>query len=184
MPSAKAYPLEKILDQVAQYGARKQADGLGGKKQGLVMIEYVMLAGVNDQPAHAEELAALLHGLSVVVNLIPYNPFPGAPLSFETPTADVVNAFIDVLSAHGLKVFERRHHGRDIQAACGQLAKQSRETDVRAVADVEELPWEDRGRIPLSRDQPADRGARVPRLALLAVVAAAVSWALVRRARR
>merc|ERR550537_1069633 len=115
-----------IMAQVRAYGSRKQTEG---KKQGLVMIEYVMLAGVNDQLRYAEELGNLLSGMNVVVNLIPYNPFAGAPRDFGTPSADVVNAFIAALSAHGHKVFERRHHGRDINAACGQLAKANREAD-------------------------------------------------------
>merc|ERR550537_485542 len=113
-----------IMAQVRAYGSRKQSDG---KKQGLVMIEYVMLEGVNDQLRHAKELGNLLNGMNVVVNLIPYNPFAGSPRDFGTPSAEAVNAFIEALSAHGHKVFERRHHGRDINAACGQLAKANRE---------------------------------------------------------
>ena len=62
-------------------------------------------------------MRALLRGpgFAEQVNLIPYNPFPGAPRDFETPSPDTINAFIAVLAKHDLKVFERRHHGRDIQ---------------------------------------------------------------------
>jgi sorting nexin-8 len=192
VPSAKAFPLDTIMAQVRAYGSRKQNEG---KKQGLVMIEYVMLEGVNDQLRHAEEMGKLLDGMNVVVNLIPYNPFPGAPRDFGTPSADAVNAFIAALSAHGHKVFERRHHGRDINAACGQLAKANREADGNRQCDDLEacVPGAEasqvrrqvhRTPIRLSREEKlSQRGAPLA-LATMAFAATAIAAVLVVARRR
>jgi 23S rRNA (adenine2503-C2)-methyltransferase len=84
-----------------------------------VFIEYVMLRGVNDAPSQARALAALLGpGRAFKVNLIPYNPtglYDGSP-------REVVEAFRAVLSEHGVHATVRLTRGRDIAAACGQLA--------------------------------------------------------------
>jgi 23S rRNA (adenine2503-C2)-methyltransferase len=89
-------------------------------------FEYVMLGGVNDTDAHAEELAALIrrHRLSrVKVNLIPHN---GAEqLNYSTSTAEQVQRFKNILESRGVSAYVRTPRGRDIYAACGQLAAKS-----------------------------------------------------------
>jgi 23S rRNA (adenine2503-C2)-methyltransferase len=87
-----------------------------------VTFEYVMLDGVNDQPAHARELAKLLRGKPAKLNLIPFNPFPGTQYRRSPPAA--IEAFRDELMQRGLIVTIRKTRGDDIDAACGQLAGQ------------------------------------------------------------
>jgi 23S rRNA (adenine2503-C2)-methyltransferase len=87
-----------------------------------VTFEYVMLDGVNDAPAQARELAALVRDVPCKLNLIPFNPFPGSEFR-RSPRARIV-AFRDVLQAAGLVATIRKTRGDDIDAACGQLAGQ------------------------------------------------------------
>merc|ERR1719337_620637 len=99
----------------------------------MIMMSYVMLRGVNDSEAHAIELRDLLRNRPVIVNLIPYNPFEGNVHEYETTSPEQVDAFLRILIEADIRVFERRHHGRDISAACGQLAK----LGSSPVADIE-----------------------------------------------
>ncbi len=85
-----------------------------------ITFEYVLLAGINDQPSHADELAFALRGLRCKVNLIPWNEHPGA--NFTRPTDEAVIAFEMRLRDAGVPTLIRTPRGRDIAAACGQLA--------------------------------------------------------------
>jgi 23S rRNA (adenine2503-C2)-methyltransferase len=80
----------------------------------------VLLRGVNDTDADAQRLADLLEGLPAKVNLIPYNENPG--LGFGDPGVERVSAFRRALEQRGLTAMVRKNRGRDISAACGQLA--------------------------------------------------------------
>merc|ERR1712137_1132131 len=111
--------------------------GNEGKKKGYVMVSYVLLNGVNDTIEHACELRDLVKDRSVIVNLIPYNPFDGNEHGYTTPSPERVDAFLQILVKGDVRVFERRHHGRDIGAACGQLAKLSAENV--PVVDIEDV---------------------------------------------
>jgi 23S rRNA (adenine2503-C2)-methyltransferase len=84
-----------------------------------ITLEYILLAGVNDQPEHAEELARITRKLRANVNLIRYNEVKGLP--FERPGGDAVHLFQRVLREHGINCHIRASRGRDIAAACGQL---------------------------------------------------------------
>jgi 23S rRNA (adenine2503-C2)-methyltransferase len=84
----------------------------------MVFVEYVMLAGVNDRVEQARALAALLCPRVYKVNLIPYNPTG----TYQGSTPRAIAAFKDVLDRAGLSATVRLTRGRDIQAACGQLA--------------------------------------------------------------
>lgn len=84
-----------------------------------VTFEYVLLAGVNDQPRDARELAALLAGRVALLNVIPWNPVRGMP--FQTPDARSRENFRAILEAGGVAVQFRERKGDDIDAACGQL---------------------------------------------------------------
>merc|ERR1711920_499066 len=103
------------------------------------MVSYVLLNGVNDSETHAMQLAELMKNRPyVILNLIPYNPFEGNQHAYETPAPERVDAFLKVVESAGVRVFERRHHGRDIGAACGQLAKLKADKFVPAsTADIE-----------------------------------------------
>lgn len=115
MPVNDRYPLEQVLAQCAAYVVRR------GRR---VFVEYVLLAGVNDSPAQARELAELLDPKLFKVNLIPYNPtdslFEGAPL--EGSSREAIARFKAVLDRARLPATVRLTRGRDIAAACGQLA--------------------------------------------------------------
>jgi 23S rRNA (adenine2503-C2)-methyltransferase len=110
MPVNERYPLHDVLDACRRFHARKRR---------LVFIEYVMLAGVNDRYEQALALARLLDPKVFKVNLIPYNP-TGSPYDGSGPEA--IAAFRAVLEEHGVRATVRLTRGRDIAAACGQLA--------------------------------------------------------------
>jgi len=88
-----------------------------------VTFEYVMLDGVNDTMRDAEDLIRLMHGVRAKVNLIPFNPYPGA--RYGRSPDDRIEGFRERLLASGVHATVRVSRGRDIQAACGQLAAES-----------------------------------------------------------
>jgi 23S rRNA (adenine2503-C2)-methyltransferase len=110
MPVNERYPLRDVIAACESYYARKRRR---------VFIEYVMLRGVNDSHAQALELAELLDRRVFKVNLIPYNP-TGSPYAGSSPRA--IDAFRSTLERHGVSATVRVTRGRDIDAACGQLA--------------------------------------------------------------
>jgi 23S rRNA (adenine2503-C2)-methyltransferase len=89
------------------------------KRRSRITFEYVLLAGVNDQPDDARRLAKLLTGVKSKVNLIPLNAAPGIP--FNRPSDEAIDRFARILADHHLTVSVRKSRGRDIRAACGQL---------------------------------------------------------------
>jgi 23S rRNA (adenine2503-C2)-methyltransferase len=89
------------------------------KKRSRITFEYVLLAGVNDSPQQARQLAKLLAGLKAKVNLIPLNAAAGIP--FERPSDEAIDRFAKTLADRGVIVSVRKSRGRDIRAACGQL---------------------------------------------------------------
>ena len=110
MPVNDRHPIADVLAACDAYYERRRRQ---------VFIEYVMLAGVNDHYGHAVALAGLLDPRRYKVNLIPYNP-TGA--LYEGSSRRAIAAFSDVLAANGLRATVRLTRGRDIAAACGQLA--------------------------------------------------------------
>jgi 23S rRNA (adenine2503-C2)-methyltransferase len=110
MPVNDRYPLADVLAACRSYRERKRR---------MVFVEYVMLAGVNDSYAQARQLAELLDPWSFKVNLIPYNP-TSSPYEGSSPKA--IDAFRSELERHGITATVRVARGRDIDAACGQLA--------------------------------------------------------------
>jgi 23S rRNA (adenine2503-C2)-methyltransferase len=110
MPVNERYPLADVLAACAEHYERKRRK---------VFIEYVMLAGVNDSHGQARQLAAILDPRIYKVNLIPYNP-TDSPYTGSSPKA--IDAFRAELERHGLDATVRLTRGRDIDAACGQLA--------------------------------------------------------------
>jgi 23S rRNA (adenine2503-C2)-methyltransferase len=118
MPVNERYPLAEVVAECRRYFE------LRGRK---VFVEYVMLAGVNDSPAHARKLAALLDPRTFKVNLIPYNPTG----FYEGSSRAAIDRFKAVLDEARLPATVRLTRGRDIEAACGQLAAAPR-TAVRS----------------------------------------------------
>jgi len=84
-------------------------------------FEYVLLAGINDQPRHARSLASLLRGRPALLNVIPYNPVAGLP--YQTPAEADQKRFHELLDKAGLTVKFRQRKGNEISAACGQLRR-------------------------------------------------------------
>ena len=112
VPINRKYPIDTLLA-----ACREFAGALPRQK---VTFEYVMLDGLNDTPEHARRLTRRLAGVPAKVNLIPFNPFPGARYR-RSPDA-AIDRFRDVLMAAGLMTITRKTRGGDIDAACGQLA--------------------------------------------------------------
>jgi len=114
VPAAKVYKLEKLMEAVDYY--------LNSKANRRILVEYVMLAGVNDSIATAHDLGKLVGDRNMHVNLIPYNP-TDVPITYHPPSEEQTQAFYRVLIDE-YKIFTtvRQHHGRDIDGACGQLA--------------------------------------------------------------
>jgi 23S rRNA (adenine2503-C2)-methyltransferase len=109
MPVNDRYPLAEVLAACERYLARRRRR---------IFVEYVMLDGVNDRPEHARELASLLDPRAYKVNLIPYNP-TGA---YDGSPAERIERFRAILAEHRLTATVRLTRGREIEAACGQLA--------------------------------------------------------------
>ena len=109
MPVNDRYPLGEVLAACDRYRARRRRK---------VFVEYVMLDGVNDLPEHARQLAALLDPRVYKVNLIPYNP-TGA---YDGSSPERIEQFRAILHEHRVPATVRLTRGRDIDAACGQLA--------------------------------------------------------------
>jgi len=110
MPVNERYPLADVLAACAAFYARKRRR---------IFVEYVMLAGVNDRYEQALQLAALLDRRIYKVNLIPFNPTGSA---YEGSGREAIAAFRAVLEERGIEATVRLTRGRDIDAACGQLA--------------------------------------------------------------
>ena len=115
VPLNRKYPIAELLDACRSYP--------GASNARRITFEYVMLKGVNDSPAEARELVHLLAGIPAKVNLIPFNPWPGAP--YECSSEATIAAFSDIVFAAGYSAPVRTPRGRDILAACGQLKSAS-----------------------------------------------------------
>ena len=87
-----------------------------------VTYEYVLLAGLNDEPMHARQLVGLLRGRRAHVNLIPFNDVEGLP--YRRPTTESLQDFVNVLQQGGISVKVRKRKGSQIDAACGQLRRE------------------------------------------------------------
>ena len=110
VPINDRWPLSHLIAAVRRYI---------GRTHRRVSFEYALMTGVNSSDEHARELAELLFGLRCHVNVIPYNPTPGAP--YERPSKEGVERFVAVLEDAGIPATIRYSRGLDIAAACGQL---------------------------------------------------------------
>jgi 23S rRNA (adenine2503-C2)-methyltransferase len=128
VPLNKKYGLEELLAACAAYP--------GANNARRITFEYVMLKDKNDSDEDARELVRLLrkYRLPAKVNLIPFNPWPGAP--YECSTPDRIKAFSNIVFEAGISAPVRTPRGRDIDAACGQL-KTAAEKKSRAQIDRE-----------------------------------------------
>jgi 23S rRNA (adenine2503-C2)-methyltransferase len=112
MPINRKYPLKDLV------AAMKAIPLQSGRK---VTAEYVLLAGINDSEKDAGDLARILKGARVKVNLIPYNAHEYG--EFASPSRETADRFREVLIEGGIQAITRERRGADIRAACGQLAR-------------------------------------------------------------
>lgn len=115
VPINKKYPLKELMKALENY------PGLSNARR--ITFEYVMLKDVNDSPADARALVKLISKVPAKVNLIPFNPWPGAPFERSTPAS--IRDFSDIIFDAGYSSPVRTPRGEDIMAACGQLKSDS-----------------------------------------------------------
>ena len=135
VPLNKKYPIETLLE------ACRNWPGLSNAKR--ITFEYVMLKGVNDSDADARDLVRMLAGIPAKINLIPFNPWPGAP--YECSEWERIEAFAEIVNRAGYASPVRSPRGRDIMAACGQL-KSSSVKETAASKKIAELQARNLGR--------------------------------------
>lgn len=142
VPTAKQHKLRDIMDAVYFY--QDQAQSLKRKS---VMMEYIMIAGINDSPECAHELGQLLQGREFIVNLIPYNPtVAGDRYTYESPSDETMMQFQSILynystsAAKPLRCTIRwsSRRGQSLDAACGQLVLQTKEQQASESQDMED----------------------------------------------
>jgi len=122
VPLNKKYPLKDLLEACRTYP--------GASNARRITFEYVMLKGVNDTDADARELVRLLKGLPTKINLIPFNPWPGA--KYECSDWQRIERFSEIVFRAGYASPVRTPRGRDILAACGQLKSETEKLRARA----------------------------------------------------
>jgi 23S rRNA (adenine2503-C2)-methyltransferase len=119
VPVAAKIPLTEVIGEADHYFE------LSGRQ---LTFEYVLLAGINDSPNHATELASLLGRRTALVNVIPYNPVAGLP--YRTPSSAAQQTFRRILEDRGLAVRFRHRKGDAIDAACGQLRRRTQTANI------------------------------------------------------
>lgn len=110
IPTARAYPLQELIAECREYVK------ITSRR---LTFEYILLAGVNDLPSHAAELAQLVRGFQSHVNLIPYNPISEA--DYQRPSRQRIEAFAKILRQKNIAATIRYSRGLEANAACGQL---------------------------------------------------------------
>ena len=129
VPINKRWNLEALLDALRDYPKVSNSER--------ITFEYVMLKGVNDTDEDAHRLVELIKGIPAKVNLIPFNPWPGAP--YERSSNNRINAFAEIVYQAGYASPVRKPRGEDIFAACGQLksaTERSRKSRKEIVAEA------------------------------------------------
>jgi 23S rRNA (adenine2503-C2)-methyltransferase len=130
VPLNKRFPLEMLLATL------REEPRINRRRP--VFFEYTLMEGVNDSVEDARRLPRLLDGIPSKLNVIPMNPHPDAP--YRPPSPAVIDRFTAVLHAAGVRVTLRRDRGRDIDAACGQLANRAPVTAPAAASGAPEQP--------------------------------------------
>ncbi len=115
VPINRKWPIAELLKACADYP--------GARNSRRITFEYAMLKGVNDSDADARELVRILKPIHAKVNLIPFNPWPGAP--YDCSSNNRIHRFAEIVNDGGLSAPVRTPRGRDISAACGQLKSAS-----------------------------------------------------------
>lgn len=114
VPINRTWPVSKLMEACRAYANSRPGEP--------ITFEYVMLDGINDREENARQLVRLLNGVPAKVNLIPFNPFPGA--AYKRSSDSTINRFREILINAGIMTITRKTRGDDIDAACGQLVGQ------------------------------------------------------------
>ncbi len=122
IPSARSYPIDNLLADCREYVEITHRR---------VTFEYILLAGVNDLPEHAVELAKRLRGFQTHVNLIPYNPI--SEVDYQRPSKSQIEAFTEILERENIAVSVRYSRGLEADAACGQLRTSQSQAEGEAI---------------------------------------------------
>jgi len=130
VPLNRKYPIAELIDACRNY------PGLSNARR--ITFEYVMLKGVNDSVAEAKALVRLLAGMPSKINLIPFNPWPGAP--YECSDWEQIERFAEIVNRAGYASPIRTPRGRDIMAACGQLKSASQKIRASARRELAVVP--------------------------------------------
>jgi len=123
VPVNQRYPLNELISACHRFVDKQQA-------RYRITFEYVLLDGINDKPEHAREMIRLLRGLPALINLIPFNPFTGS--GYKTSSTAAIRYFSEQLNQAGFTTVIRKTRGKDIAAACGQLAGKIQDKSRRA----------------------------------------------------
>jgi 23S rRNA (adenine2503-C2)-methyltransferase len=129
VPINRKWPLAELLEACRQYPRLSNSER--------ITFEYVMLKGVNDSDADAKRLVKIISGVPAKINLIPFNPWPGAP--YERSTWERIEAFAEIVNRAGYASPVRTPRGEDIMAACGQLksaTERARKTRAEIAAEA------------------------------------------------
>jgi 23S rRNA (adenine2503-C2)-methyltransferase len=145
VPINRKYPIKDLLEACRAYP--------GASNARRITFEYVMLKGVNDSLAEARELVRLVAGIPAKINLIPFNPWPGAP--YECADWAQIEKFAEIVNKAGYASPVRTPRGRDIMAACGQLKSESVKVSAAARRAREAGPVD-----PRERTKAASQGER------------------------
>jgi 23S rRNA (adenine2503-C2)-methyltransferase len=114
MPINKKWPIAELMNAIKNFKL---------KEHRRITWEYVMLDGINDTPTHAKNLIKLIEGIPSLVNIIPFNEWPGSP--FTCSSQEAIDAFATIVKKAGVSVTVRQARGEDILAACGQLRSET-----------------------------------------------------------
>jgi 23S rRNA (adenine2503-C2)-methyltransferase len=140
VPINKKYPISELIEACRTYP--------GASNARRITFEYVMLKGINDSLAEARELVKLIKGIPAKINLIPFNPWPGAP--YECSDWGQIEKFAEIVNRAGYASPVRTPRGRDIMAACGQLKSESikERASARMAREIEDLKSGQLARMP------------------------------------
>ncbi|KAI8910455.1 hypothetical protein EDD86DRAFT_205479 [Gorgonomyces haynaldii] len=134
VPTSKAWPLPKIMEAMDAYIAQQNQNVSSVNARRHVLVEYVLIADVNDAQTVAHELGQLLKDRDVLLNVIPYNP-TDVPYDYKAPEPTKASAFVETVRSYGVRVTFRQEFGQDIASACGQLVINSK----KCVDDIEDI---------------------------------------------
>jgi sorting nexin-8 len=137
VPTAKAWHIDKIVKAANEFVIQQNEKITSDNRKQHILIEYVLIANVNDGEQVAHELGALLQGKAMLLNVIPYNP-TSVPYDYKPPTNEKAQRFVDIVrNDYNVHTLFRQKLGQDIASACGQLVIDNACND--KIQDIEDM---------------------------------------------